>query len=134
MLSHPSLSAIAIEKDADRAARIRRNAAELGVPGLTVVEGTAPDALDGLGQPDAVFIGGGGSEPDVVAKAVEALRPRGRLVANAVTLEMEAVLIDRHARLGGDLIRIAVARAAPVGAMTGWRPAMPIVQWRWSKP
>ncbi len=134
MLAHPSLSAIAIEKDGERAARIARNAANLGVPGLTVVEGAAPDALAGLAAPDAIFIGGGGSRPGVVERAMAALSPRGRLVANAVTLEMEAVLLDHHARLGGDLTRVDVARAGPVGGMTGWRPAMPVVQWRWSKP
>lgn len=134
MLSHPSLKAVAIEKDADRAARIRRNAEQLGVPGLAVVEGAAPDVLDGLAAPDAIFIGGGGSHPGVIERAMEALSPRGRLVANAVTLEMEAVLLDRHARLGGELIRLAVTRAGPVGSMNGWRPAMPVMQWRWSKP
>ena len=134
MLAHPSLRAVAIERDRERAARIRRNAETLGAPGLKVVEGQAPDALAGLDRPDAIFIGGGGSRPGVIERAVEALSPGGRLVANAVTLEMEAVLLDCHARLGGDLTRIEVARAAPVGGMTGWRPAMPVTQWRWSKP
>lgn len=134
MLAHPSLTAIAIEKDADRAARIARNAANLGAPGLSVVEGAAPEALVGLAEPDAVFIGGGGSDEGVVDRAVEALRPRGRLVANAVTLQMEAVLLGCHARLGGALTRIAVSRAAAVGAMEGWRPALPVTQWVWSKP
>ena len=134
MLAHPSLRAVAIERDRERAARIRRNAETLGAPGLKVVEGQAPDALAGLDRPDAIFIGGGGSRPGGIERAVEALSPGGRLVANAVTLEMEAVLLDCHARLGGDLTRIEVARAAPVGGMTGWRPAMPVTQWRWSKP
>lgn len=133
MLAHPSLSAVAIERDAERAARIKRNAESLGVPGLAVIEGAVPDALEGLAAPNAVFIGGGGSRTDVVERAMEALLPGGRLVANAVTLEMEAILLDRHARSGGDMIRIEVARASPVGGMTGWRPAMPVTQWRWSK-
>ena len=94
-----------------------------GVPGLTVVEGTAPAALAGLPAPDAIFIGGGGSEAGVLDAAIAALKPGGRLVANAVTLEMEAVLLARHAALGGELIRIAMSRAAPVGAMrAGGRP------------
>ena len=66
--------------------------------------------------------------------AVAALKPGGRLVANAVTTEMEAVLLSAHARLGGSLTRIDIARAAPVGQMTGWRPAMPVTQWSWTKP
>ncbi len=134
MLAHPSLRAIAIEADAERAARITRNAAAFGVPGLTIVHGAAPAALAGLETPDAIFIGGGGSDPGVLDAAIQALRPGGRLVANAVTLDMEALLIARHAALGGTLTRISVARAAPVGTMTGWKPAMPVTQWSWEKP
>ena len=134
MLADPSLSAIAVEARPDRAARIRANAAALGVPGLAVVEGTAPAALAGLPAPDAVFVGGGASEAGVLDAVVAALRPGGRLVVNAVTLETEAVLIARHAGQGGALVRLAVARAAPVAGMTGWRPAMPVTQWTWEKP
>ena len=134
MLADPSLRAIAIEGHPERAARIRRNAQNFGVPGLAVVEGTAPEALSGLAAPDAIFIGGGGSEAGVMEAAIAGLRPGGRLVANAVTTEMEAVLLAHHARLGGSLLRIDIARAAPVGRMTGWRPAMPVTQWRWVKP
>nr|WP_315924502.1 precorrin-6y C5,15-methyltransferase (decarboxylating) subunit CbiE [Mesorhizobium sp. SP-1A] len=134
MLAHPSLRAVAIEANGERAARIRRNAAACGIPGLVVVEGAAPGALDGLETPDAIFIGGGGSDAGVLDAALDALRPGGRLVANAVTLEMEALLLARHAVLGGELTRIAVSRAAPVGTMQGWRPAMPVTQWSWEKP
>jgi precorrin-6Y C5,15-methyltransferase (decarboxylating) len=134
MLADPSLRAVAIESDPERAARIGRNAGRLGVPDLLVVLGTAPHALTGLEAPHAIFIGGGGSEPGVMDAALAALRPGGRLVANAVTLEFEAVLLARHAELGGSLTRIAVSRADPVGQMTGWRPAMPITQWVWTKP
>nr|WP_048645818.1 bifunctional cobalt-precorrin-7 (C(5))-methyltransferase/cobalt-precorrin-6B (C(15))-methyltransferase [Nitratireductor soli] len=131
---HGSLSAIAVEADATRAERIRRNAENFGAPDLRVVSGSAPEALGDLPAPDAIFIGGGGSAPGVMDAAIDALAPGGRLVANAVTLEMQAVLLDRHARLGGDLIEIAIARAAPVGGMTTLRPALPVLQWRWSKP
>ncbi|WP_378950217.1 precorrin-6y C5,15-methyltransferase (decarboxylating) subunit CbiE [Mesorhizobium sp. ANAO-SY3R2] len=134
MLCHPSLRAIAIETNAERAARIARNASACGVPGLSIVHGAAPAALAGLPAPHAIFIGGGGSEPGVFDAAIAALRPGGRLVANAVTLEMETLLLARHAALGGDLIRLQVSRAAPVGNMTGWRPAMPVTQWSWVKP
>jgi precorrin-6Y C5,15-methyltransferase (decarboxylating) len=133
MLADPSMEAIAIETHPERAARIGRNAAAFGLPGLVLVEGEAPAALDGLPQPDAIFIGGGGSEPGVFDAAVAALKPGGRLVANAVTLEMEAVLLAAQARLGGNLIRIDVSRAAPVGSMQGWKPAMPVTQWTWTK-
>lgn len=134
LLADPSLAAIAIESHPARAARIARNAEALGVPHLRIIEGTAPGALAGLPAPDAIFLGGGASEDGVVAAAEAALKPGGRLVANGVTLETEAVLLALHARLGGDLLRIAISRAEPIKGMTGWRPAMPITQWRWMKP
>ncbi|MDN2565848.1 precorrin-6y C5,15-methyltransferase (decarboxylating) subunit CbiE [Aquibium sp. A9E412] len=134
MLRHPSLAATAIEAVPERAARIRANAAALGVPDLAVVEGRAPDALAGLAAPDAVFVGGGGTQPGLLDAALAALAPGGRLVANAVTLTMEAELARRQAALGGRLVRLSLARAAPVGGLTGWRPAMPVTQWAWVKP
>lgn len=133
MLADPSMKAIAIEAHPERAARIKRNAARFGVPGLVVVEGEAPSALNGLPPPDAIFIGGGGSEPGVFETAAAALKSGGRLVANAVTLEMEAVLLTAKATLGGSLIRMDVSRASPVGSMQGWKPAMPVTQWTWTK-
>jgi precorrin-6Y C5,15-methyltransferase (decarboxylating) len=134
MLADPSMRAIAIERHTDRAARIRRNAAAFGVPGLEMVEGAAPAVLPGLATPDAVFVGGSATDAGVLDGAARALRPGGRLVVNAVTLETEALLLARHAALGGELIRIAIARADAVGQMTGWRPAMPVTQWLWIKP
>ncbi len=133
MLADPSMKAIAIEANGERAARIGRNASAFGVPGLRVIEGEAPVALIGLPTPDAIFIGGGGSEPGVLDTAIASLKPGGRLVANAVTLEMEAVLLGVHTRLGGNLVRIDVSRVAPIGAMQGWKPAMPVMQWTWIK-
>jgi precorrin-6Y C5,15-methyltransferase (decarboxylating) len=134
MLAHPSMRTIAIESDPVRAARIPRNAGACGVPGLVVVEGSAPNALAGLDAPDAVFIGGGGSDRGVLDAAIKALRSGGRLVANAVTLEMETLLLAQHTKRGGDLTRIAISRASPVGSMQAWRPAMPVTQWGWLKP
>jgi precorrin-6Y C5,15-methyltransferase (decarboxylating) len=134
MLADNSMRAIAVEAHAERAARIARNAAALGVPGLEIVHAAAPAALAGLAPPDAIFIGGGASEPSVLERSIEALPAGGRLVVNAVTLATEVLLIARHAELGGELIRIAIARAEPIGAKSGWRPAMPITQWTWTKP
>lgn len=131
MLADPGLRAFAIEADPERAARISRNASNFGVPDLNLIIGTAPGALDGLEPPHAIFIGGGGSDSGVLDAAIAALRPAGRLVVNAVTLELETLLLARHAELGGSLMRIAVSRADAVGSMTGWRPAMPITQWAW---
>ncbi len=134
MLADPSLTAIGIEERPERAARARRNAGALGVPGLEIVEGRAPEALAGLPAPDAIFLGGGAGEPGMLEAAIAALKPGGRLVANAVTLETEALLLSRHAAMGGDLVRLSVTRAVPVGGLTGWRPAMPVTQWSWVKP
>jgi len=134
MLADPLfMRAIAIERRADRAARIRRNAAAFGVPVLEVVENVAPPALAKLAPPDAVFIGGGAGAAGVLEAAIDALRARGRLVVNAVTLETEAMLIARQQKLGGELTRIAIARAAPLGDKSGWRAAMPVTQWVWTK-
>ena len=134
MLAHPSMRAVAVEAREDRASRIRRNAAAFGVPPLEVIDGRAPEALHGLGTPDAIFIGGGASSPGVLDAAIAALRPRGRLVVNAVTLETEVELAARHTVLGGTLTRIAISRAEAVGGKTGWRTAMPVTQWVWVKP
>jgi precorrin-6B C5,15-methyltransferase / cobalt-precorrin-6B C5,C15-methyltransferase len=135
MLADPLfMRAVAIERRADRAARIRRNAAAFGVPGLEIVEDAAPAALASLAPPDAIFIGGGASEANVLDAAISALRAGGRLVVNAVTLATEARLIERHAARGGELVRIGIARAGAVGEKAGWRAAMPVTQWMWTKP
>lgn len=134
MLADPANRAVAVEHRAERAARILSNAAAFGVPGLELARGKAPEALAGLAAPDAVFIGGGVTNGGVLDACWDALKPGGRLVANAVTLESEAVLFDAHARLGGDLSQVAVSRAAPVGGFRGWRPLMPVTLWRAEKP
>ncbi|MBV8538563.1 MAG: precorrin-6y C5,15-methyltransferase (decarboxylating) subunit CbiE [Alphaproteobacteria bacterium] len=122
-------TAIAIERDEARRDYIARNAAALGVPGLRIVAGEAPAALTGLPAPDAVFIGGGLSAPQLVETCLSALKPGGRLVANAVTLEAEAALVALRGRHGGELVRLAISRAAPVGPFQGWRSLMPVTQW-----
>ena len=128
MRAAPDAEAIGIDTRPDRLAMARENATTLGTPRLTLVEGEAPAALDGLSPPDAVFIGGGLSEA-VVDAALAALPPGGRIVANAVTLESESLLAALHERHGGDLVRLAAARAEPVGPYRGWRAAMPVTQW-----
>ncbi len=120
--------AIGIEPRADRRAMAAANALALGVPRLELIDGMVPAALEGLESPDAVFIGGGLSE-EVFDAAWSALRPLGRLVSNAVTLESEALLLNLHKRHGGELVKLSVARADPVGKLTGWRPMMPVTQW-----
>ncbi|MFD8149454.1 precorrin-6y C5,15-methyltransferase (decarboxylating) subunit CbiE [Streptomyces sp. NPDC059720] len=129
MRTHPSCRAVSVERDPVRAARIERNAERLGVPGLRVVTGAAPDALAELPPPDAVFIGGGLTAPGLLDACWAALPAGGRLVANTVTLESEALLADACRRHGGELVRLAVSHAVPVGGFTGWRQAMPVTQW-----
>jgi precorrin-6B C5,15-methyltransferase / cobalt-precorrin-6B C5,C15-methyltransferase len=134
MLRHPQNRAIAIEAKRERAARIARNAARLGVPDLRIVEGTAPDALAGLPRPDAVFIGGGASRAGVLDTAWEALPRGGRLVVNAVTLETQAELIGRREAQGGELVTLQIAVAEPLGGFVGFRPALPVMRFTAVKP
>jgi precorrin-6Y C5,15-methyltransferase (decarboxylating) CbiT subunit len=136
MRTHPSCRAIALEPRSDRLARIAANAESLGVPALRVIAGRAPAALVELaefGPPDAVFLGGAVSVDGVLDGALAALPIGGRLVANGVTLETETVLGQAYARWGGELSRISVQRASPVGEFTGWRPAMTVTQWHYRK-
>jgi precorrin-6Y C5,15-methyltransferase (decarboxylating) len=134
MRTHRTCRAVAIEHRPDRAARLAGNAAALGVPGLTVSVGTVPDALVELERPDAIFIGGALTKDGVVDACWAALKPGGRLVANAVTIETEASLAAWQGKLGGELTRISVSRAVPVGKFQGWRPMMPVTQWVVRKP
>jgi precorrin-6B C5,15-methyltransferase / cobalt-precorrin-6B C5,C15-methyltransferase len=126
--SDPRCRAIAIERDGDRVKRIRGNAEALGVPGLDVLHGEAPDALTSLERPDAVFVGGGGTF-ETLEQAWSALRGGGRLVVHAVTHETEVIIVDCWRRYGGQLTRHSVEHLEPIGRYHGWRPARPVVQW-----
>ena len=128
LLVHPRCDAITIEPRADRVALIRSNADRLGVDRLRVVTGRAPEVLEALPRPDAVFIGGGLGAG--LLEVLWNLLPKGtRIVVNAVTLEAEAQLIQCHAIHGGDLLRLDLATAYPLGAKTGWKASYPLVQW-----
>ncbi|MEM1130826.1 MAG: precorrin-6Y C5,15-methyltransferase (decarboxylating) subunit CbiT, partial [Pseudomonadota bacterium] len=124
--------AVGVEPRAERRALAAANATRLGAPRLQQIEGTAPEALAGLPEPDAIFIGGGLSEESAAA-ALAALPRHGRLVANAVTLESEALLAGLQERHGGHLVRLSVQRAETVGRRRGWRAAMPVTQWSLTK-
>ena len=136
LLRHPSLKAIGIESEPQRAARAARNAAVLGTPDLQIVQKRAPEAFAGLPSPDAVFLGGGLSNPGLFEAAWTALKPGGLLVANAVSIQSEARLIEYFQRHGGELVRLEVSKAgkAGTGSVFVWRAAAPIVQWRARKP
>lgn len=128
LLAHPSMRAVGIEADPERAARARANAAALGVERLEVREGRAPEALAGLAPPDAVFLGGGASE-ELLTALWEILPQGARLVAHAVTLESEALFAQWRGKVGGSLLRIDLSEAAPLGRKSGWKAAYPVVQW-----
>lgn len=134
MLCHPSMKAYAIESKKERVERIKRNASHLGVPGLHVIHGKAPQVLSNLPQPDSIFIGGGGSAPNVLEQSIKFLKSGGRLVANAVTLEMESILLKFCKDLGGELNRLDCSTPQTIGNMEIWRPALPVTQWVWTKP
>ena len=120
--------AIGIEPRDDRRVLAAQNAAALGVPKLELIDGSVPEALSGLKAPDAIFVGGGLSR-ETFDVCWGALRPLGRFVCNAVTLESEALLMALHKEHGGQLVKLQVNRAGPVGNLTGWRPLMPVTQW-----
>ncbi|WP_018138726.1 MULTISPECIES: bifunctional cobalt-precorrin-7 (C(5))-methyltransferase/cobalt-precorrin-6B (C(15))-methyltransferase [unclassified Thioalkalivibrio] len=129
MLADPANTAVAIEPRAERLERIARNASTLGVPTLRCIHGRAPGALGDLPPPDAIFIGGGLTTPGLVEHCIGQLRPGGRLVASSVTVEGDAVLAAAHERHGGELTRINVSRAEPLGGMAGWKPLRPVTLW-----
>ncbi|KAB0491841.1 precorrin-6y C5,15-methyltransferase (decarboxylating) subunit CbiE [Pseudomonas vancouverensis] len=126
MRTHPSCRALAIEADEGRQTLIERNRDTLGVPGLQLIRGSAPQALAGLERPDAIFIGGGVTRDGVFDTCWAALKPGGRLIANAVTLQSEMALMTWRERHGGELTRVHIAQAQPLGSFDTWRQALPI--------
>jgi precorrin-6B C5,15-methyltransferase / cobalt-precorrin-6B C5,C15-methyltransferase len=126
--SHPRCQAIAIEQHPQRLQLIGDNMAALGTPQLQLVQGKAPAALVDLPTPDAIFIGGGLTTPELLATCWAALRSGGRLVANAVTIESELQLLQWHQQVGGELTRIAIQRTQTIGGFLGWKPLKPITQ------
>src|SRR5205085_9719022 len=114
-----------VERAPARAAMIARNAAMLGVPGLQILVGQAPGTLPDGPAPNAIFVGGGIANPELLPALWARLRPGGRMVANAVSIEGEQTVLGCQARYGGALTRIAVSRAAPLGAHQAWRPLLP---------
>lgn len=134
MRSARNAKAVAIEPDKVRAQHIKENADALGTPGISVVSGFAPTALNDLPTPDAVFHGGAVSDREIFDAGWKALVRGGRFVANAVTLEAEAALFQRYDAFGGELVRIGVANATPVGSKRAMQPRLTVTQWRAVKP
>jgi precorrin-6Y C5,15-methyltransferase (decarboxylating) len=139
--SWPGCTAVAFERDERRRMFIGANAATFGV--TVDVRGSAPEAfdevllssggVDGVSRPAAIFVGGGLTQPGLLDACFGWLPVGGRLVANAVTVESEAVLGQWHSRLGGELRRFQHYHGEPLGKLTGWRPALPVTQWTVTK-
>lgn len=127
-LHDPRCRTIAVERDPDRAERIGDNARRAGVGTVEVVTGEAIDHIDALPDPDAVFLGGG-ITADLIDRVWRRLRPGGRLVAHTVTIDTEQTIWAAHRTYGGDLRRIMIERAEPLGRYLAWRPARPVVEW-----
>ncbi|EJM20524.1 precorrin-6y C5,15-methyltransferase (decarboxylating), CbiE subunit, CbiT subunit [Pseudomonas sp. GM21] len=134
MRAHPSCRALAIEADGGRQLLIEHNRDALGVPGLQLIRGNAPQALTGLERPDAIFIGGGVTREGVLDTCWAQLKPGGRLIANAVTLQSEMTLMAWREQHGGELTRIHIAQAQPLGEFDTWRQALPITLLDVTKP
>lgn len=130
--SHPSCQAIGIDPQEKRRAFAQANAHALGVPRLKLVDANAPEGLKELDRPDAIFVGGGLST-ETLSCCLEELKPGGRLVAHAVTLGSQSLLTEFYDQQGGELIRLLVEKAVPVGPLKGWKPSMPVVQWVYIK-
>lgn len=127
---NPSGRALAVERDHDRAQVLRINANRLGAPSVEIIEGSAPDVLDEIpGDPDVIFIGGGLTSGETLETCWDRLPSGGRLVVNVVALESAALLFAFQKRFGGTLTQLAIARNAPVGAMTKFEPMAPVIQY-----
>ncbi len=129
--SSPGCTAVAFERDEKRSVSLRSNVDSFGV--RVDIRGAAPEAFDGAPQPAAIFIGGGLTQPGLLDACYERLPPGGRLVANVVTAESEALLTHWYSRLGGELRRFQHYHGEALGKFTGWRPAMPVTQWAVTK-
>ncbi len=126
-----SCTAVAFERDERRRLNIGHNAAAFGV-GIDI-RGEAPEAFDGAEAPSAIFIGGGLTQPGLLDACLGKLPAGGHLVANAVTVESEALLAQRYSHYGGELHRFQHYHGEPLGDFTGWRPQMPVTQWVFTK-
>jgi len=119
----------AIEVDPEGVAICRENAHTHGVDNVRVIEGRAPEALASLEVPHAVFVGGSkGSMDSIIEASLAALRPGGRLVVNAVTLEnvAEAYAAFRGRGLEPEVTLVQIARGAPLARYQRYEALNPI--------
>lgn len=129
--THPACRAVIFEILDRRRDQITENAFALGVPEIEV-RGEAVAELTGdtvRGDPDAIFLGGGLTTPGLFDLCWSRLPAGGRLVANAVTAESEALLTSWAGSYGGGLRRFQIYRGEPLGRFSTWRPQLPVTQW-----
>jgi len=134
MRAAPRAVATCFERHAARVEMIERNRSALGTPGLKVISGQAPQSLEGLDAPDAIFMGGDVGNHELFETCWRSLKPGGRMVANAVTLDGETALAQRLEAHGGDMARIEISHLDNVGAHKALRPRMAVTQWNVTKP
>ena len=134
MRTSPFCRAIGFEKDHKRCARMERNKKALGTPDMKVVCGDAGSNIVGQPTPDAIFLGGDVANETLFETCWKALKPGGRLVANAVTLQGITALNNRQNTYGGTLTTIAISSLKPLGTSHAMRPALPVTQWAVTKP
>lgn len=134
MRAHPACRTLAIEANEKRQGFILHNSRALGVPDLQLIRGEAPAALADLATPDAIFIGGGVTDDGVMQTCWKSLKPGGRLIANAVTIQSEMALVGWRDTYGGDLTKLSVSHAQPLGSFDTWRAVLPVTIYSVRKP
>lgn len=126
----------AVEKNAEDVEIVRANVARFAVPHVTVLHARAPERLDELPDPDAVFVGGSGGElGPILALAAERLRRGGRIVVNAITLDTlhAAVTTFRGLGLAHEALLVSIARSKPLLDMMSFEalnPVYVVTAWR----
>lgn len=109
----------AVEQRGEAVRLLERNRLRFHAENLTVIEGSAPEALETLPVPTHVFIGGsGGRLPDII-KAVREKNPEARFVVNAVTLETMAQIGQIPERFPEyqdmEILQVNLTRSRPAG-------------------
>ena len=111
--------AFAVEYKDEALDLIRRNRERFGAWNLRIVPGRAPEALDALPAPDAVFVGGSEGRLAEIIDAALTKNPRARLCVSAIALETLSAALDAFAAHGleAEVTQISVSRAKPGGKL-----------------
>ena len=118
-LAAPMGQVYAVECDADACALVRQNQAKFAASNLTLIAGKAPEALQNLPAPDAVFIGGSKGNMQAIVDAALAANPQTRLCIAAIaleTLQQSIAALAAHG-LAAQVTQIAVSRSKAAGSL-----------------